>query len=433
MDSSKKISVSITPSMTEASSYFKRRFLLVQTHQRNLYLDISDNETLSFSSVAGVLMHRFGISLDEASKVIKLTYINPYSGRQVYRPDHPETRVLNINDKWVLNTYRKSKITPDPSLSAERFIEHLHLSIKDPIAVEFLLDFVAYRFQNPYLDEMTGKPAHALYIFSKAQGQGKSLFTDALTKIFGDSAVKSTTTADALLKQNGYQFWERTWLVVDEVKINDGTRLYDNLKARISKTTDFVDPKNRASIEAELPAQLIMTSNHPPTFIEADDRRFCIIEWDTGLRDEKKEEYFDTYCEWLNSGGYSAIAGLLSTRPTSQYKPMSPPPKTEAKRQAILRSESPDVDRVLEFLTEHQGVVAFEARAFDRLNLSNKLKETILNQAGLKRERPYDDNGKRRGIWLKEGYTVKRGQIIDSKTSEILRPLSEDLETIYAL
>jgi hypothetical protein len=429
MDKSKNSVMTISASMEEAKTLLQRRFLLIQTNYSNNYLDTIDNTVNSFATVQGVLMHRFGITQNEAYFILKNSYVNSYSGQQVYRPDYPNYKVLNINDKWVLNTYRPPKIKPDPSISPKPFVDHLNLAIRDSEAVEFLLDFIAYRYQNPLVDDRTGKPAHALYIFSKAQGQGKSLFADTLTMIFGDTAVKTTTTADSLLKQNGYQYWERTWLLADEVKIGDGTRLYDNLKARISKTSDFVDPKGKASIEAKLPAQLIMTSNHEPTFIEADDRRFCIIEWDTGLRDEAKENYFNEYIEWLNKEGHSAIAGLLQTRDLSGYKPNSPPPKTDAKLTAILKSESTDVDRVLEHLAIFRDQIAFKATAFDDLRIPNKVKEQVLGHAGLSRKRPYLD-GNKIGIWIRDGYSVKAGNIVNATTGELIKTLHSDIDSI---
>jgi len=428
MDTIKKTVITITPSMIEAKDLLQRRFLLVQTNHIKSFIDTKDDSSVSFATVEGVLMHKFDINQRQARFVLKNNYVNPFSGKKVYRPDHPDHKVLNIDDKWVLNTYRKPNVTPNPSISAKPFLDHLTLAIGDDVAVEFLLDFVAYRYQNLYLDGNTGKPAHALYIFSKAQGQGKSLFADETLKaVFGDTAVKTTTTADALIKQNGYQYWERTWLLADEVKIGEGTRLYDNLKARISKTSDFVDPKGKASFEAELPAQLIMTSNHPPTFIEADDRRFCIIEWETGLRDDAKANYFNEYCKWLYSDGYSAIAGLLQTRDLSNYKPMSPPPSTEAKLRAILTSESPDVDRVMEHLAFFSDQIAFKATAFDNLRIPNKIKEQVLRQAGLTRQRPYLD-GNKVGIWIRDGYNCKAGNIFKAETGELARPLKDDID-----
>lgn len=259
--------------------------------------------------------------------------------------------------------------------------------------------------------------------------KARASFTDAITEIFGASSVKSTTTADALIKQNGYEFWGRTWLLADEVKVGDRTRLYDNLKARISKLTDTVDPKNRASMEVELPAQLIMTSNHPPTFIEPDDRRFCIIEWDTGLRDDAKTDYFDEYVGWLNTHGYEAIAGLLQTRDVTSYKPMAPPPRTEAKRFAILESEEPEVDRVLRLLDKYPDVYAFDSYTIDELKLPNKTQRQILRKAGLYKER-INHKGKKPTLYIRDGYEVSAGNIVRKGSKEKVIPLDENLQKL---
>ena len=431
MDNITNKTLTKTPSMEEAEAYIRRRFLLVERNRQPSYLDVTDNQIVEFSVVVAVLMNRFQLSLREAQVLLKNTFLNPYSGRSVFRPN-TDNKVLNINDKWVLNTYRKPRVEPNPNLSVEPFLHHLKLAIKDDIAIEFLLDFVAYRYQHQHVNSKTGKPAHALYIYSTAQGQGKSLFTDVITEIFGASSVKSTTTADALIKQNGYEFWERTWLLADEVKVGDRTRLYDNLKARISKLTDTVDPKNRASMEVELPAQLIMTSNHPPTFIEPDDRRFCIIEWDTGLRDDAKTDYFDEYVGWLNTHGYEAIAGLLQTRDVTSYKPMAPPPRTEAKRFAILESEEPEVDRVLRLLDKYPDVYAFDSYTIDELKLPNKTQRQILRKAGLYKER-VNHEGKKPTLYIRDGYEVSAGNVVNTQTKELTVPLDKNLLRLQPL
>lgn len=74
------------------------------------------------------------------------------------------------------------------------------------------------------------------------------------------------------------------------------------------------DRKNTHFDTYEIPAQLIMLSNNVPSFIEHNDRRFFVSQWDTGLRGDEKKAYFDDYISWLESGGYGAIAGLLQTR-----------------------------------------------------------------------------------------------------------------------
>ena len=428
MDNTYNKTLTKTPTIQEAEAYIRRRFLLVERNRQSSYLDVSDNQIVEFSVVVAVITNRFQLKLKEAQTLLKNTFLNPYSGKSVFRPN-TENKVLNINDKWVLNTYRKPRIDPDPNLSPQPFLDHLNLAIKDDTAIEFLLDFVAYRYQHRHVNAKTGKPAHALYIYSTAQGQGKSLFTDVITEIFGSSSVKSTTTADALIKQNGYEFWERIWLLADEVRVGDRTRLYDNLKARISKLTDTVDPKNRASMEVELPAQLIMTSNHPPTFIEPDDRRFCIIEWDTGLRDDAKTDYFDEYVAWLNTYGYPAIAGLLQTRDLSNYKPMAPPPRTDAKRYAILESEEPEVDRVLRLLDRYSDVYAFDSHTIDELKLPNKTQRQILRKAGLYKER-INHKGKKPTLYIRDGYGVSAGNIVESDTKEVVVPLEKNLQRL---
>ena len=412
--------------MIGAKKLLEQRFLLIQDNHNKSYIDTKDNSTVLYATVEGVLMHKFKMCQKDAYTVLKHTYVNSYSGKQCYRPDYAGYNVMNIDDKWVLNTYRKPCVKSNTTLSAQPFIDHLQLAIRDAVTVEFLLDFIAYRYKNPYINDNIGKPAHALYIFSKAKGQGKSLFTETLTSIFGGTAVKTATTAESLLNDNEYQYWERTWLLADKVKMGDDVRLLDNLKARISKVSDFIHTKDKITFEATLPAQLIMTSNDQPKFINENDRRFCIIEWDTGLRNGAKEAYFNKYCEWLLQDGFAAIAGLLENRDLSNYNIRLPPPKTQEKLPEYFKSESVDVERVLEYLSVFPEKIAFKATTFDNLNIPNKIKEHVLRKGGLVRKRPYLE-GNKLSIWIREGYKIKAGNIINIKTDNIIKHLKEDL------
>lgn len=427
MDSTKKFLMTITPSIIEAKKLLEQRFLVIRNDDSKSYIDIEDNSIISYATVEGVLMHKFKISQKDARTVLKHTYVNSYSGKQLYRPDYSGYYVMNIDDKWVLNTYRKPYVKANKKLSAQPFIDHLQLAIRDAVTVEFVLDFIAYRYKNPYISDSVGKPSHALYIFSQMQGQGQSLFTETLTAIFGDTAVKTAITADSLFKENEYEYWQRTWLVADKIKIGDDPRLFDNFKARISRVHDFIHTKEKVSFEATLPAQLIVTSNERPKFIKDNDRHFCIIEWDTGLRDAAKEAYFNKYCKWLLNDGFAAIAGLLEDRDLRNYNIKKPPPKTQATLANILKYESVDLERIVKRLAVSPEEIAFKATAFDNLNIPNKIKENLLGQAGLFRKRPYL-RGKKLSIWIREGYKVKAENIINIKTGNVIKALKVDLD-----
>ena len=74
-------------------------------------------------------------------------------------------------------------------------------------------------------------------------------------------------------------YWSRTWLVVEEAQVSQGTALYDNIKSFTGTDEIDTDRKHENVSKHKIPAQLIMVSNRPPAFIENTARRFFVSCW----------------------------------------------------------------------------------------------------------------------------------------------------------
>lgn len=353
-------SVSISPDLVnKVRTYIFNRFLIRRTQPSYLYVDTADNQRdLQKGAFIGILISKFKIDFHDAVNFLDdmKIHLRYWSGQEVYEPNYPF--VVEQNHKHHLNLWKPSEVKPDSSLDASPFIDHLKMALDSDEEVNFVLDFVSFRYQNP---KPKSKPHHALYLFSDQQGQGKSLFKDTLEKVFGESAVRVSTNVGELTRQSAYQFWSRTLLFAEEVKVGSDTRLYDSIKAMSGANKMNADPKHRDSIEVEIPAQLIMLSNREPLFIEDNDRRFFIAEWDTGLRGEEKSIYFEEYINWLNNGGYEAIAGYLGQRDLSGYKISQHVPTTLAKQKCLENSIPLPVQELMEFLDGNPETLVFRA------------------------------------------------------------------------
>lgn len=335
-----------TNSTEEARNYLQRRFMIAKTSPSTQYVDTFDNQRdLQRGAVIGILCSKFGLSYESAKGLLRHTNIRYWSGQDIYAPNEPV--VVERHHKHHLNLWKRSEITSNNNESAQPFVNHLKLALSNDEEVDFVLDILAYRYQNP---KPARKPHHALYLYSEQQGQGKSLFKDTIETVFGRSAVKISTNVRELTGQSAYQFWSRTWLIVEEVKVGSDTRLYDAIKAMSGADVMDADPKHKTSIEVEIPAQLIMLSNRAPLFIEEEDRRFFVAEWDTGLRGDAKTKYFDGYIDWLENGGFEAVAALLANRDLSGYKAGAHAPMTTAKAQCLDEGLPLAVEELIEYL-----------------------------------------------------------------------------------
>ncbi|NRP47544.1 hypothetical protein XMD543_001594 [Marinobacterium sp. xm-d-543] len=391
----------------QAEQYLANRFLIAKDSPAvKLYVDTADNQKdLQSGAVIGVLAHATGIDYQLAKDILKANNsLRYWSGREIYAPN--EGVVVNRNHKYHLNLWKPSSVKPAPDRDASPFIEHLQLALGGKGEAEFVLDFLAFRYQNP---NPMHKAHHALYLFSDQQGQGKSLFKDTMIKVFGRSAIRVSADVKEISGQPSYQFWGRTFLFVEEVKVGADTRLYDAIKALSGMDVMDANPKGRESFEAEIPAQVIMLSNREPMFLEENDRRFFVAEWDTGLRGSEKDDYFSNYINWLESGGYNAIAGLLATRELSNYKVTAHAPMTSSKATCIENSIPPAVEELIEFLADNPRSLVFE---YSDLKIFLKDLETtrqkeFLAMAGLKKGRKGVNAKKPTLYWREDAEIIK--------------------------
>lgn len=323
---------------------------------------------------------------------------------KVVSSDKGILRVIDRNHKWrpngpsiirehganVINSWQQSEFSPYADVSytealviAKPFIDWLDLVLKEEFKREFILDFLAWRFQNP-LD----KVHHALYLYGKP-GQGKGLFTGMLTKVFGETNVITVGKAADLVDKSSVENWGRVFLVAEEIEVQLGGKIFNNLKAYTGVSTIFTDKKFKDFQKFDIPAQLILCSNHAPTFLEDGERRFFVAEVDTGLEGDEKARYFEGYKDWLDlPDSMRAVATLLSTRDLSGYRRAAEPPMTAEKRRALRYAVDESVRKIREILEDYAKVLLFEMSDFHQIweddRVSSNAQKHKLREAGLK-------------------------------------------------
>jgi len=107
------------------------------------------------------------------------------------------------------------------------------------------------------------------------------LFAETLEAIFGKSAVTSVGDQSAMNSLSSVDKWTRTWLIVQEMSIKAGSDVYNTIKTMSTSDSTMAARKGEHFKMHKTPAQIMMMmmSNHAPSFIEANDRRFFISEW----------------------------------------------------------------------------------------------------------------------------------------------------------
>ena len=401
-----KVPVKSITSTSRRDDFLKRlKEKFVYTGQRGsqpMYLDL---ETTTSALTKQHLMHfliGIGASWDDAKDILKYCgrYLRPVAEKQLYRPG--QKQVVSFSGLFFLNLWQQPKVSPDTSICAAPFIKHLTMTLGSIEKANYLIDALALRFQK---NKSTEKPHIAFYLYGEAQGQGKSLFARTIRQVFGDSAVRIVPSADKLKSMSAVDMWTRTWLVTEETEVKRGSELYDTIKSYTGMDRTESDRKNTHFDTYEIPAQLIMLSNNVPSFIETNDRRFFVSQWDTGLRGDQKKAYFDGYINWLDNGGFEAIAGLLKTRAITNdmYREAM---TTKEKLQAQNLASDECIEALKDLLADMPKNVLFLPNDFDDVweehSIKGNQKKHKLAAAGLKkhRGRVQIDKDRISGLWM---------------------------------
>jgi hypothetical protein len=338
--------------------------------------------------------------------IIEHTQFRPIILEAIYRPYSP--RVIKKNSHWHPNSWREPLVIPDSDVSSEPFVQHLERMLGTKAKADYLIDMLAYRYQS----RTNVKPHVAFYLYG-GQGFGKGIFSSTLAAVFGESAVSTVTDQNSLKSMSGIDIWSKTWAIVDEFDVKSGSACYNNLKTMTGGSSFDSARKGEHFKRYETPAQLIMCSNHAPTFLEADDRRFFVSLWQTEFKpNESKKDYFQSYVKWLEcEQGYQAIAGLLQTRNVSKVEIAAHAMVTEEKEQVLALMADGSVDEVLGRLERHDNINVFTSNMFESIWSDYIIPKAVqrhkLMAAGLTPTLAKKYECKSRTLWLRKGVTLK--------------------------
>lgn len=417
----------------EIKKYIQQRFLRGEKGYFDL---ITGTNYLQSTQLIGILYQRSqkpnselsGIGFNNIYKVIKNELGRewdsyPMTTKTAYKVGEP--RLIFRDEIAYINTWTPPKVFPKAG-DISPFLQHLYMALGDTNKVEFILDFVAHRFQHPDI-----KAPHALYLYGR-QGMGKGTLKEVLQGVFGKSAIKYAGKASAV---TGVLNWSSSFFIADEIKITKHSEFYNEIKAYTVETEleDRILYANYGTYD--IPAQLILFSNHAPSFLEEDDRRFFVAEWDIGL-DKTSVEYqqhFRDYYQWIESeNGLAALAHHLQHRDLSNYGLRSAPPMTSEKAKALSIVADPAKLHITEMLEDNPNKLVFNEAIFSELAERNAGWRYLLSECGLQRHDKRIQFGKnKRWVWYKEWHTIssaagKKASIQSCKTEQ-----SMPLESVF--
>jgi hypothetical protein len=414
-------------------------FVKSQGNQRYYYDAKSGANSLTVQHLIGIVSHEMKkfdsewvmdptSSKDPVRARLQNTHFNSIVMQPQYRPNQ---EVATYEDGlYFPNVWRKPDVVPTEYTSVAKarsknkgaapFIEHLQLMLGDTTKdlddpeskAGYLLRMLAFRYQTHDFRE-TEKPHVAFYFYGK-QGMGKGIFGRTLEAVFGKTAVMTVPDEKSLTSMSAVDVFSRTWAIVDEVNILKGSTNYNTIKTHTGSTQTTSARKNEHFRGWYIPAQLIMFSQKPPTFIEAGDRRFFISHWETEFEStEAKDDYFRDYTNWLHDkGGFGAIAGLLKVTDVSKLRTESAAMVTHEKLQVVAMVTDDSVQEMTEVLDENPERICWTEDDFLETFLAQEVSQKQygykMEEAGLVEQLKRKYGGSRSiKFYLRKGWEIR--------------------------
>jgi hypothetical protein len=136
-----------------------------------------------------------------------------------------------------------------------------------------VLDWLAWCLRNE-----GKKPNWAVMLYSQAKGTGKSTVCNIATRLFGEENTARQNNLEKVAgKFNGPMLTSKL-IVSEEVELRPGSEAGNKIKTLITEATTTTERKGRDVERVRLHSCFLLTSNHLPTWIEAGERRFYVVD-----------------------------------------------------------------------------------------------------------------------------------------------------------
>lgn len=194
----------------------------------------------------------------------------------VCQPGHHDRYVwkngmVEVNT-WTKPEYRTLKGAKADFGVAGHFLDVLFTRKEER---EKFLDWLSWSLQHE-----DDKPAWAPLFYSETKGSGKNTLCKLVARLFGEENIAVQNNVDKLTSRFNMPVLNSKLVISEEVNLRADSSQGNELKTYITETDTVSE---RKGVEAERIKQVccfLFTTNHLPLWIEAEDRRYYLIEID---------------------------------------------------------------------------------------------------------------------------------------------------------
>jgi hypothetical protein len=138
-----------------------------------------------------------------------------------------------------------------------------------------VLDWLAWCLQNE-----GKKPNWAVMLYSQSKGTGKSTLCNIASRLFGEANTSRQNNLEKVAGKFNAPMLNSKLIISEEVELRQGSEAGNKIKTLITESHTTTERKGRDVERIRLHSCFLLTSNHLPTWIEAGERRFYVVDVD---------------------------------------------------------------------------------------------------------------------------------------------------------
>lgn len=285
-----------------------------------------------------------------------------------------------------------------------------------------VLDWLAWCLQNE-----SKKPNWAVMLYSKAKGTGKSTFCNIATRLFGEENTARQNNLEKVAGKFNGPMLNSKLIISEEVELRPGSDAGNKLKTLITEATTTTEHKGRDVVAVKLHSCFLLTTNHLPTFIEAGERRFYVVDvGHDGHASGPNAEFFTRIVRAVERAlqDDEKVAAFYSSLMQRQLAPdfdamtlNTSLHGTELMRQLQANQVPATTQQLAEYLGR-EGAVAIteeDLRAYvtREIRVNANSIQYMMTELGWRRYKvKFGGKDYARAIWVMAPYVLDRGQIL---------------------
>lgn len=256
------------------------------------------------------------------------------------------------NKKDVFSLFQGFNFEESDYVDADKiaiFLKHVKeiITSGDENIYKYIISWVAYLIQNP------GKKTKTCLILIGKHGVGKTIFTDVISKLFGEYAHPDLSDVDLITGQFNTELENKILIVLNEFNVQDKTTnkrsIRNKMKTYISDDFLVINRKNVNPYKVENVSNFIIVTNDTnPICIEEGDRRYVVLDVSDKMKDNV--EYFNALYDSLTEEFYKNLFNYLRLYDIKDFNPRVIP-NSERKRHII----DSNIDSFKYFMRENKN------------------------------------------------------------------------------